>query len=249
MRTFKLIVAYDGTDFHGWQAQPGQRTVQGVLAEALDGALAHAGTDLHGAGRTDAGVHARGQVGSFLSDTSLPPAAIRARLARLLPADVQVRDLEVAPDTFHARHSALARRYSYRLARVEDPTFGRFAWHPRALPPGDALERATRALEGEHDCSSFQSSGSSPANPICRILRARWRAWEFGAVFEIVADHFLYHMVRSVVGTALAAAREDDPAAAMRRVLAARDRSRGGVAAPAHGLSLEHVFYPPEVPG
>jgi tRNA pseudouridine38-40 synthase len=247
MRTFKLIVAYDGTDFHGWQTQPGQRTVQGVLAKALDEALAHAGTDLPGAGRTDAGVHARGQVASFRTDASLPTAAIRARLARLLPPDVQVRSLDEAASDFHARHSAVGRRYSYRLARNEDPTFGRFAWHPRSLPPADALERATRALEGEHDCSSFLATGSSPARPVCRISRARWQPWEGGLALEIVADHFLYHMVRNVVGTALAAAREADPAEAMQRVLAARDRAQAGVTAPAHGLCLEEVFYPAEV--
>ena len=249
MRTFRLVLAYDGTGFHGWQIQPSLRTVQGVIEVALADVLGEGAVDVHGAGRTDAGVHARGQVASFRSETRLPARAIEAELGRRMPADVTVRSIAEAGDDFHARHSAIARHYAYRTVEHADPRWERFAWRPPRMPAAGALEAATRALEGEHDCSSFQSSGSSPANPICRIFRARWRAWEFGAVFEIVADHFLYHMVRNVVGTALAAAREDDPAAAMRRVLAARDRSRGGVAAPAHGLSLEHVFYPPEVPG
>jgi tRNA pseudouridine38-40 synthase len=248
VRTFRLVLAYDGTDFHGWQIQPAQRTVQGVVREALAEVLADGVVDLHGAGRTDAGVHARGQVASFRSATRLPARAIAAELARRLPRDVAVRSVAEAEDDFHARHSAIARHYTYRTVEYEDPRWERFAWHPPRMPAVEALDLATRVLEGVHDCSSFKSSGSSPADPMCRIVRARWRAWEFGSMFEIVADHFLYHMVRNVVGTAFAAARVSDPAAAMRRVLAARDRSAGGLAAPAHGLSLEHVFYPPEVP-
>lgn len=248
MRTFRLVLAYDGTDFHGWQIQPAQRTVQGVVQEALREVLADDAVEMHGAGRTDAGVHARGQVASFRSGTRLPPRAIEAELSRRLPRDVAARSIGEVEDDFHARHSAIARHYAYRTVEDEDPRWGRFAWHPPRMPAVDALDAATRELEGEHDCSSFRSSGSSPSDPMCRIVRARWRAWEFGSVFEIVADHFLYHMVRTVMGTALAAAREDDPAAAMRRVLAARDRSAAGVAAPAHGLCLEHVFYPPEIP-
>lgn len=242
-----MVLAYEGTDFHGWQVQPGQRTVQGVLEEALSKVLADETAEVQGAGRTDAGVHARGQVASFRSGTRLPERALKAQLARILPRDVAVRSVEEAPAGFHARHSAGARRYAYRLLREEDPGIGRFAWRPRHAALPDALDRATRLLEGDHDCSSFRGAGSSPAHPVCSIARARWRPWEWGLTLDIVADHFLYHMVRNIVGTALAAAREPDPAAAMRRVIAARDRGRAGVTAPAHGLCLEEVFYPPEV--
>lgn len=246
MPTFKLVLAYDGTDFHGWQVQPGQRTVQGLLEEALVEVLGGEPIEVQGAGRTDAGVHARGQVASFRSTTRLPSRAVKAELARRLPRDVVVRSVEAIEDEFHARHSATARRYAYRLTWHEDPMLGRFAWRPRARPAPEALDRATRAIEGERDCTSFQGAGSSPANPLCRIARARWRTWEGGLALDIVADHFLYHMVRNVVGTALAAARDPEPAVAMERVLAARDRRRGGVTAPAHGLCLEEVFYAPE---
>jgi tRNA pseudouridine38-40 synthase len=248
VKTYKLILAHDGTDFHGWQVQPRQRTVQGVLEEALSKVLAGEAVEVHGAGRTDAGVHARGQAASFRSGTRLPARAIKAELARLLPRDVVARSVEAVPDGFHARHSAVARRYAYRLIREDDPLLGRFAWKPRGTAAPESLERATRALEGEHDCSSFQSTGSSPANPVCRVARARWRAWEWGLALDIVADHFLYHMVRTVVGTAFAAARAPDPEAEMLRVLAARDRKAAGVTAPAHGLCLEEVFYAAEAP-
>jgi tRNA pseudouridine38-40 synthase len=239
-----MVIAYDGTGFHGWQAQPGLRTVQGVLEDGLALALGER-VRIHGAGRTDAGVHARGQVASFRSSAALPGPAIRARLERLLPDDVRVRDCAAAPEGFHARHSARGRRYAYRLLAADDVLLGRFAWWPRRPWHAERLERATRALEGTHDFSAFQSAGSAATSPRCRLARARWSPWEGGLRLDIVADHFLYHMVRGIVGTALAAARGPDPAAAMREVLDGRDRRGAGLNVPARGLSLEQVFYPP----
>ena len=124
----------------------------------------------------------------------------------------------------------------------------RTAWAPRHAPRAAALARATGPLEGEHDFASFRSAGGSEGTPRCLVFRAAWRRWESGLLLDIVADHFLYHMVRTIVGTALAAARRDDPAAAMAAVLAARDRRRGGVTAPPQGLCLEQVFYPADGP-
>jgi tRNA pseudouridine38-40 synthase len=237
------VIAYDGTDFSGWQAQPGRRTVQGVLETTLRPLCGGEDVRVHGAGRTDAGVHARGQVASFRSATRLPERAIRAQLARRLPADVLVRAVEEVPEDFHARHSAAGRRYAYRLLREDDPLLARFAWRPRRAPDPDALDRATRVLEGEHDCASFQAVGSTAVQAVCRIARARWSRWEGGVRLDIVADRFVYRMVRNIVGTALAAAAARDPGAAMREVLAARDRRRAGATAPARGLCLEEVFY------
>ena len=248
MRTFRLTVAYDGSAFHGWQVQPGQRTVQGVIEEALSQMLEGTEIRVAGAGRTDAGVHARGQVMSFRAETRLPAVALAPRLNRLLPADVRVRCGEAVADGFHARHSATGRRYAYRVLRSADVLLERFAWWPKRRLDAPALERATRVMEGAHDFTSFESSGSPGARPVCRVSRARWRPWEGGLVFDIVADHFLYHMVRGVVGTALEVAGAADPAAAMRRVIEARDRRRAGRNAPPEGLTLEQVFYPAEVP-
>jgi tRNA pseudouridine38-40 synthase len=242
---YKLVVGYDGTEFHGWQIQPGQRTVQGVLEEAL-GEVLGAEVRVNGAGRTDAGVHARGQVASLEAESRLPARALPPLLARRLPPDVRVLRAEDARPGFHARHSAVARRYSYRLLRAEDVLGSRFAWRPPRGIPAPALERAALALEGEHDCSAFQAAGSSPGSAVCTIFRAGWAPWEDGVRLDIVADHFLYHMVRTLVGTSLAVARERDPRAAMVRVLESRDRSRAGITAPAQGLCLEQVFYPPE---
>jgi len=245
VRVFKLVIGYDGTAFHGWQVQPGRRTVQGVLEEALSQVL-ESEIHVNGAGRTDAGVHARGQVASFEAGTRLPARALPPLLARALPPDVRVQASAEAGPAFHARHSAVARRYSYHLLAAEDALWSRFAWHPARAVPAHALEDAARVLEGEHDCSAFQASGSSPGSPVCTVFRAGWSRWEAGLRLDIVADHFLYHMVRTLVGTLLAAARERDPKAAMRRVLESRDRGRAGVTAPPQGLCLEQVFYLPE---
>jgi len=238
----KLVVGYDGTDFHGWQVQPDRRTVQGVLQTALSEMLEEP-VEVAGAGRTDAGVHARGQCASFRTERSLPTRAFVPRLARLLPSDVRVSSAEERPAGFHARHSARARRYAYRLLHRDDVLHARYAWAPRRTFEPERLERATRVLEGRHDCASFAASGGTASTSVCRIHRARWSRWEGGVQLDLVADHFLYHMVRAIVGTALEASRAKQPDRAMSDVLAARARTRAGPNAPPQGLSLEQVYY------
>lgn len=242
-RVFRLTVAYDGTAFHGWQRQPEQRTVQGELERALAHALGIESVAVNGAGRTDAGVHARGQVASFRADTALPARAIAALAGRVLPADVRIVDAAEAGPDFHARHSARARRYAYRLLAADDVLLGRYAWWPLRPFDGETLNRAAAPLVGRHDCSAFEAQGSSPANPECAITLARWRPWEGGWCFDVQADHFLYHMVRNLVGTVLRASARPDPGAHVAEVLASRDRARAGATAPAHGLCLEAVEY------
>lgn len=242
-RAFRLTVAYDGTDFHGWQRQPGQRTVQGELERAIAAALGGEAVTVNGAGRTDAGVHARGQVASFLSATALPAKAVAAVAGRELPPDVRIVEAREAGAGFHARHSARARRYAYRLLEADDVLLGRFAWWPMKPLDGEALNRAVAPLVGRHDCSAFEAAGSSPVNPECVISLARWERCEGGWRFDVKADHFLYHMVRNLVGTALRASALPDPGAHVAGVLASRDRSRGAGTAPARGLCLEEVEY------
>ncbi|NOT34040.1 MAG: tRNA pseudouridine(38-40) synthase TruA [Candidatus Eisenbacteria bacterium] len=242
MRTFRLDVAYDGTAFHGWQRQPGLRTVQGELERQLSEVLEE-DVKTVGAGRTDTGVHAHGQVASFQSATRLPARALPHRLERGLGDDVRVTAASEAMSDFDARRSARARRYRYRLLDAEDVLWGRFAWCPRQRFDGAALADATRGLEGEHDFSAFRASGGAPTSPRCHMLSIGWERWEAGWRLELAADHFLYHMVRNIVGTALAASRTSDPHAAMRAVLESRERSRGGETAPPQGLSLEEVRY------
>lgn len=244
MKTYRLTIAYDGTEFHGWQRQPGPRTVQGLLEEGVRGLLGPDAGALTGAGRTDAGVHARGQVATFRAETRMRAAALAPALNARLPQDVRVLESAAAPEGFDARRSALARRYTYRLLDREDPLLGRFAVRPRARAEAAALERATRPLEGAHDFSSFRSVGSTEGPPLCEVRRARWREWEGGLLLDIEADRFLYHMVRAIVGTVLREALAADPEGSLRAVLEARDRARAGPTAPARGLCLEEVRYP-----
>ena len=246
-RTFRMTVAYDGTGFHGWQRQPGLRTVQGEIERAIAGVLGGEAVTVNGAGRTDAGVHARGQVASFRSATTLPARAVLAIARRALPDDVRIVDGREAEAGFHARHSARARRYAYRLLEADDVLLGRFAWWPMKAFDGEALNRAVSPRVGRHDCSAFEAAGSSPANPECAISLARWERCEGGWRFDVRADHFLYHMVRNLVGTALRAAALPDPGGHVAEVLASRDRSRAAGTAPARGLCLEEVVY--ETPG
>ena len=243
-----MTVAYDGTAFHGWQRQPDVRTVQGELDRVLSEALEQE-VKVHGAGRTDAGVHARGQVASFRAVTALPARAVAAIAARLLPADLRVVAAAEAGEGFHARHSATARVYRYELLAAPDLLRERFAWWPRRPWRLEGLAAAAAVLPGEHDCSAFESQGSSPAAPLCRITEAAWSAGESGARFGIRADHFLYRMVRNLVGTMLIAGASSDPRAHMEAVLRSRDRTRAGPAAEACGLSLERVDYEPSGEG
>lgn len=199
---------------------------------------------LTGAGRTDSGCHARGQVASFTTRATLPARAVVPELRRRLPADLLVASAADVASDFDARRSALARRYVYRLLDRDDVLERRFAWHPRVAIDAYGLARAVQPLEGEHDCTSFQASGGSPTCPRCRIDRARWDRWEGGWRFEVVANHFLYHMVRNIVGTALQLAGRPDPDREMTAILAARDRARAGPTAPPQGLCLEEVIYP-----
>jgi len=243
VRSFRLTVAYDGTEFHGWQVQPGLRTVQGVLEEALDRIGIERRSRVAGAGRTDAGVHAAGQVASFTAGTRLRARAVLALVRRELPADVRVREVAEVEADFHARHRATARRYAYRLLWREHGLWERFAWCPPRVPDGERIERAVREIEGAHDFAAFQASGGGPGGTTCRVFRAGWTGWEAGLRFDVIADHFLYHMVRNIVGTALASAMQADPARHMRDVLNSLSRGAGGVTAPAQGLTLEQVFY------
>ena len=245
-RVIRLTVAYDGTGFHGWQRQPGLRTVQGELERAAAETLGVDHVTINGAGRTDAGVHARGQVASLLTETLLPAHAFGALLRRALPRDVRIVRAGEAPAGFHARHSARARRYSYRLPDRPDLLLERHAWWPCRDVDGERVARSAEALPGEHDCSAFGAAGSSEVNPVCRIDVARWSRCDAGWTFEVRADHFLYHMVRNLVGTALRAQGERDPAAFMAAVLASRNRARSAGTAPPHGLCLEEVCYEDE---
>lgn len=258
-RTVQLVLHYDGAEFRGWQSQPDQRTVQGVLEAALE-RLCTTRIAALGSGRTDAGVHARGQaVGVRVPDTwggrdRVDVQKLRRALNAILPPDVWVAAAIEMRDEFHARYSAVSRRYSYFVGTDEDahsPFRGRYELAFGQPLDRGALDSAAAHLEGEHCFRGFAVLGTAPAHDDhrCRVAQARWRERSGGGglVFEIEANRFLHHMVRFLVATMLDVAAGRRPLADIPRLLDAPDNHDVSPPAPAHALFLDEVTYPREL--
>jgi tRNA pseudouridine38-40 synthase len=246
---YRVTLAYDGTGFRGFQLQKRSgRTVQGAVEEALARLAGGARVVVAGAGRTDAGVHALGQVAAFELARELEPEALRRALNGLLPRDVRVLDAARAASGFHPRKSAVSKLYRYTLdcGGVQPPQRARFAGHvPRTLD--EAAARAVAALYvGRHDFASLASSGSSAVTTVRSVTRSE-AVFDAGTlVYEVEADGFLRKMVRSMVGGLIAAGSGAMGIAELAKALAARDRSAWPRPAEARGLTLVRVDYPPE---
>jgi tRNA pseudouridine38-40 synthase len=244
-RTFRLVVAYDGTAYSGWQVQPGRATVQGRL---LDAARALLGEDVRvtGASRTDAGVHALRQTVSVRTARDLPAGVIARALNATLPRDVRVLECAGADAGFDARRAAIGKRYAYLIENGPEPTpfLLRYAWHVPFALDVDRMRRAVAALLGAHDFSAFCASAGRHHEPTCamRALHVVRRRRD-RLVVLVSADRFLHHMVRNLVGSAVEVGRGARPPEWLAEVLASRDRRRAGPTAPAHGLTLVRVMY------
>jgi tRNA pseudouridine38-40 synthase len=252
-RTVQLVLHYDGAGFSGWQRQPGRRTVQSVLETALS-RLCDRSVAALGSGRTDAGVHARGQaVGVRVAERwGEDVQKLRRALNAILPADIWVAAAAQMKDEFHARYSAVSRRYRYFVGTddaANSPFRGRYELAVGQPLDRGALDAAAAHLPGEHCFRGFAVLGTAPAHDDhrCQVTRARWHDRPGGLVFDIEANRFLHHMVRFLVGTMLDVAAGSRPSADMPRLLAAADNSDTSVPAPPHALFLEAVTYPPEL--
>jgi tRNA pseudouridine38-40 synthase len=241
---FKLIVAYDGSDFHGWQIQPNGRTVQQALEEAVTRFTGET-VRVAAAGRTDAGVHAAGQVVSFTLRAPRAPDVVQRALNALTPRDISITAVETVADGFDPRRAARSRTYVYRIwnARWPSPFWRRYAWHVGRPLDADAMRTAAAALLGEHDFSAFQAADCDADNPVRRVLRSELERREPLLTYTIEATAFLRHMVRTVIGTLVEIGSGERPATDVPRLLAARDRTQAGVTAPACGLCLARVSY------
>lgn len=249
-RTFKLTVAYDGTAYSGWQAQRGRRTIQGELEAALLRIL-RSETNVRASGRTDAGVHALGQVVSFEAATTIAGPRLQRALNGHLPADISVLTLEDAPPGFHATYDAVGKLYRYVLCDgpLRDVFRQRYCWqYPQRLC-AETMHEAAQLLLGTHDFRSFEShwpNRQSSVRTVSRLDVRREAAWGPDTLtVEAYADGFLYNMVRALVGTLVEVGRGRRPAGWVGEVLAAQDRGRAGHTAPPQGLYLVQVDFPP----
>ena len=247
---FRLLIQYDGTDFHGWQVQENDRTIQGEL-ERVIGTIEDAAVSVTGSGRTDAGVHAEGQVANVHLDRSFTPGKLRAAINGNLWRDIRVMQVEKAADDFHARFSAIRKTYIYRIvnAPVMSPMWRRFAHHePRPLDIAKMTE-AARKLLGEHDFTAFASARSDGEGRVRNVMDCTWESiWDARArssilEFRITANGFLRYMVRSIVGTLLEVGIGAKDSDTIHTALVTGDRSLAGKTAPANGLSLFQVDY------
>ncbi len=265
MRNLKLILSYDGSDFAGWQVQPDAVTVQGTLASAI-GRITGEKVLPQASGRTDAGVHALAQVVTFATESSVPATNFVKALNDILPASVRVLEVEEVAADFHARKSARAKTYRYRIYRaaVCPPFLARYVWHYPYPLDERAMVLAAGVIEGEHDFTSFaavdpeRSAGVPPAfassenaerrggaqvSNIRRIFSSNWARQENEFIYTVKGSGFLHHMVRNLVGTFILVGKKTLQADDVTRILKAQDRSAAGATAPASGLYLVNVDY------
>jgi tRNA pseudouridine38-40 synthase len=245
MRNFKIIMSYDGTDFKGWQKQPGCRTVQETLETALAKLTGEAAIRVYPSGRTDAGVHALGQVAHFHGAMHVPFARLLKAINAHLPDDLVVRSVEEVPEAFDANRSAIRKLYRYVMhdGPTPNPFLRKYCCYCKIPLDARAMARAAEVLKGQHDFHSFETEWPNRKSSVRTITHLSVnRAGEY-VWLDVEADGFLYNMVRAIAGTLMQIGRGHWPISKVAEILAAEDRTQAGPTAPAQGLFLMRVTY------
>lgn len=245
MPNVRLIVEYDGSHFHGWQMQPGMRTIEGEIERVLELVLREKIHPIYASGRTDAGVHARGQVVNFFTTKEPDVLRIAHSLSNILRGELAVVKADIVSDDFNSRYSAVCKQYTYTILNRLGPAvldYGK-AWYIGGKLDPVFMNAQARAVIGEHDFSSFQGSGCNSRTPIKTILESEVTTDGPFVRYRVVGTGFLKHMVRNLAGTLVDLSKNFLALKSMAEVLAARDRKQAGVTAPAHGLCLDWVKY------
>ena len=245
MRNIKLLIEYDGTNYHGWQVQPNALTVQEVIEQKIE-IMTRQRIHVIASGRTDAGVHALGQVANFKTESSIPVDGFRRGLNSLLPPDIIIKSAEEADVQFHAQYGAKRKTYLYKILNDEIPSaiHRNYSWHmPRPLDV-QRMQEVSRALLGKQDFSSFQGAKPDSDDPVRNVMHAEWwvRDQTF-LTFTIEANGFLRNMVRNIVGTLVDVGKGKICGEEFREILKARDRRQAGMTATPQGLFLVEVKY------
>jgi len=242
MRNIKIGIEYDGTGFSGWQVQPAVRTVQGEIETALK-RLTGEPIRILGAGRTDAGVHASGQVAAFKTESTLTVETLKKGLNGLLPFDVRILTAENVPDTFNPRYDAIRRIYQYTLSRRSMAIGRQYAWYPRTAFNLEPMREAAQCLVGEHSYQSFAKTGDAHGSFDSIVYRIEWHQEVDRVIFEIEAIRFFHNMIRIIMGTLMEVGRGKLQISDFKNIFQERDRTRAGATAPPHGLNLFNILY------
>jgi len=240
-RTLKLVLEYDGTDFAGWQIQPDVRTVQKTVEDSIEMILQHP-VSVKASGRTDAGVHAAGQVANFKTVSTIEVERLKRALNGVLPRDVTVLEIAETHGDFNTRYDAVSRTYRYTMSDRRLSMARNSAWHVKYKLSRELLEASTRPLYGRCDLRGFSKSNNGDDYSTI-IFKNFWEFRENLMIFEISAKRFFHHSVRSIVGSAVEVARGKEPVDLLQRILDTRDRSLAGPTAPALGLCLVRIDY------
>ena len=242
MRNIKLQIEYDGTDFFGWQIQPEYRTVQGEIEKALL-AVIQEPVRLTAAGRTDTGVHAKGQIANFFTQNSLACERIKAGTNANLPFDIRIMAAEQVSDDFDARFSARSRAYTFTIYKKPHAIARQYGWYVSVPLDVTAMNNACKVILGEHDFQAFCQTNAVVDHYLCNVVHAEWKDSETSLTLSIKANRFLHNMVRILVGTFCEIGRGKMEWSQLNNILESRDRTQAGPTVPPHGLVLQSVDY------